>query len=168
VIAGFLFGHLHREAFFVLAPRHFALETEEFDILDFHLRHGAGGRQRLDHGLLARPTHDKNRQSRDVPAFSLSWIGMLAVAGLLGLSGLDPLKLVNISVVFGMAVMPLTYYPIMRVAMDKAIMKRHVNSRTDTALGVFFSGPNLPGGGRGHFPHDSDELRPAVDPEHVR
>jgi hypothetical protein len=28
-----------------------------------------------------------------------------------------------------MVVMPLTYYPIMRVAMDKGIMKRHVNSR---------------------------------------
>ncbi|HUK42636.1 MAG TPA: hypothetical protein VLX11_16390 [Candidatus Acidoferrales bacterium] len=48
------------------------------------------------------------------------------------------LKLVNISVVFGMVVMPLTYYPIMRVAMDRQIMRRHVNSRTDTALGVLF------------------------------
>jgi Mn2+/Fe2+ NRAMP family transporter len=80
----------------------------------------------------------KNRKAREVPAFSLFWIGTLVVAALLVLSGLDPLKLVNISVVFSMVVMPLTYYPIMRVAMDKGIMKRHVNSRMDTVVGVFF------------------------------
>jgi len=80
----------------------------------------------------------KNRKARDVPAFSLSWISVLVIGGLLVLSGLDPLKLVNISVVFGMVVMPLTYYPIMRVAMDSGVMKRHVNSRTDTAVGILF------------------------------
>jgi Mn2+/Fe2+ NRAMP family transporter len=80
----------------------------------------------------------KNRRAREVPAFALSWMGMLAVAVVLALSGFDPLKLVNISVVFGMVVMPLTYYPIMRVAMDRDIMKGHVNSRTDTALGGLF------------------------------
>jgi Mn2+/Fe2+ NRAMP family transporter len=37
-----------------------------------------------------------------------------------------------------MVVMPLTYYPIMRVAMDRSIMKRHVNSRMDTAVGILF------------------------------
>jgi Mn2+/Fe2+ NRAMP family transporter len=80
----------------------------------------------------------KNRKARDVPVFTLSWMGMLVVAVLLALSGFDPLKLVNISVVFGMVVMPLTYYPIMRVAMDRGIMKRHVNSRMDTAVGILF------------------------------
>ena len=80
----------------------------------------------------------KNQKARDVPAFSLTWIGMLIVAALLVLSGIDALNLVNISVVFGMAVMPLTYYPILRVAMDRGIMKRHVNSRSDTAVGMIF------------------------------
>lgn len=80
----------------------------------------------------------KNRKARDVPVFSVSWMGMLAIAALLSLSGFDPLKLVNISVIFGMVVMPLTYYPIMRVAMDNGIMERHVNSRADTAVGILF------------------------------
>jgi manganese transport protein len=80
----------------------------------------------------------KNRKLRDVPAFSLSWIGMLVIAALLALSGFDPLKLVNISVVFSMVLMPLTYYPIMRAAMDRGIMKSHVNSPIDTALGYRF------------------------------
>ena len=37
-----------------------------------------------------------------------------------------------------MVVMPLTCYPIMRVAMDRGVMKRRVNSRTDTAVGIVF------------------------------
>ena len=80
----------------------------------------------------------KNRKLRDVPLFSLAWMGMLVLGALLALSGFDPLNLVNISVVFGMVVMPLTYYPIMRVAMDRGIMKSHVNSPTDTVVGIFF------------------------------
>ncbi|HEX5228397.1 MAG TPA: divalent metal cation transporter [Bryobacteraceae bacterium] len=80
----------------------------------------------------------KSRRARDVPAFSFAWVGMLVLAVLIALSGFDPLKLVNISVVFGMVVMPLTYYPIMRAAMDRGIMKSHVNSPTDTALGIVF------------------------------
>ena len=64
---------------------------------------------------------------------------MLIVAALLALTGLDPLKLVNISVVLGMVVMPLPYYPIVRVAMGTNIMQRHSNSRTDTTIGIMFS-----------------------------
>jgi Mn2+/Fe2+ NRAMP family transporter len=37
-----------------------------------------------------------------------------------------------------MVVMSLTYYPIMRAAMDRGIMKENVNSRTDTAVGILF------------------------------
>jgi Mn2+/Fe2+ NRAMP family transporter len=65
-------------------------------------------------------------------------MGMLIVAALLTLAGLDPLKLVNISVIFSMVLMPLTYYPILRVAMDRGIMKRHANSRGDTAVATGF------------------------------
>ncbi len=80
----------------------------------------------------------KNKKLRKVPAFSLTWLGMLTVASLCILAGFDPLKLVNISVLFGMVVMPLTYYPLMRAAMDKKIMGRHVNSRADDVLGILF------------------------------
>jgi Mn2+/Fe2+ NRAMP family transporter len=80
----------------------------------------------------------KNQKARDVPTFSTSWLGTLVLATILMASGFDPLKLVNISVVFGMVVMPLTYYPILRIAMDSGIMKRHVNSHADTAIGVLF------------------------------
>ncbi len=80
----------------------------------------------------------KNQKLRAVPIFSVTWLAMLVLATLFILAGFDPLKLINISVVFGMVVMPLTYYPIMRAAMDNRIMKRHVNSRADTAIGIIF------------------------------
>ena len=54
----------------------------------------------------------------------------------MGLTGVSPLQLVNISIVFGMVVMPFTYHPILRIAMDKNIMGKHVNRRGDTVLGV--------------------------------
>jgi manganese transport protein len=41
----------------------------------------------------------------------------------------------NISIVFGMVVMPFTYYPILRTASDKNVMGRHVNSKFDDVIG---------------------------------
>ena len=80
----------------------------------------------------------KNQKARDVKSFTSLWIGMFAIALALGWTGLRPLQLVDISIVFGMVVLPFTYYPILRVAADKAIMGKHVNSRSDTIVGVFF------------------------------
>lgn len=77
----------------------------------------------------------KNLPAAKVPAFAVTWAGTLALAVVLIFIGIDPLQLVNISVIFGMVLMPLTYYPILRVAMDKRIMGKHVNSRLDTLLG---------------------------------
>jgi len=78
----------------------------------------------------------KNLATRSAPAFTAIWIGMFAVALIIVLAGVRPLQLVNFSIIFGMAVMPFTYYPILRMAADKNIMGKHVNTRLDTALGV--------------------------------
>jgi Mn2+/Fe2+ NRAMP family transporter len=80
----------------------------------------------------------KNLPPKEVKIFTANWIGMFAVALVLGLCGLRPLQLVDISIIFGMVVLPFTYYPILRVAADKAVMGKHVNSRTDTVIGIFF------------------------------
>jgi manganese transport protein len=80
----------------------------------------------------------KNRPARDVPLFTAGWVGMLALALLIAVTGVRPLALVNISIIFGMVVMPLTYYPILKTASDKAIMGKHVNSRSDTIIGTIF------------------------------
>jgi Mn2+/Fe2+ NRAMP family transporter len=65
-------------------------------------------------------------------------MGMLVLACVIALTGVSPLDLVNVSIIFGMVIMPLTYYPILRVAADRKIMGKHVNSRFLTTMGVVF------------------------------
>ena len=80
----------------------------------------------------------KNRPIKKVPAFTASWMGMLVLACVIALTGVSPLDLVNVSIIFGMVIMPLTYYPILRVAANQKIMGKHVNSRFLTTMGVVF------------------------------
>jgi manganese transport protein len=80
----------------------------------------------------------KSRPVREVPVYTAAWLAMSGLALLIGLTGLRPLQLVNISIIFGMVIMPLTYYPILRVAADRNIMGKHVNSKSDTVIGIAF------------------------------
>jgi Mn2+/Fe2+ NRAMP family transporter len=80
----------------------------------------------------------KNQPAKSVPVYTVTWIGMFALALFPVLIGLRPLQLVNMSIIFGMMIMPLTYYPILRMASDKSVMGKHVNSRFDTILGTAF------------------------------
>jgi manganese transport protein len=80
----------------------------------------------------------KNRAAKDVPVFTAGWVGMLAIALVIALTGVRPLTLVNISIIFGMVVMPLTYYPILQTAADPNIMGKHANSRVVSVLGMIF------------------------------
>jgi len=77
---------------------------------------------------------------KSAPVYTAVWITMITAAFAIGLSGVRPLTLVNISVIFGMVVMPFTYYPILRVAADKNIMGKHVNGLADTIVGIIFLG----------------------------
>jgi len=63
---------------------------------------------------------------------------MLVLSLLVVAIGLRPLQLVNVSVIFGMTIMPLTYYPILKVAADKNIMGKHANNRVVTIIGTIF------------------------------
>ena len=63
---------------------------------------------------------------------------MLVLGLLIATTGSRPLQLVNISVRFGMVIMPFTYYPILRTAADRKVMGKHVNSPLITYLAVFF------------------------------
>jgi Mn2+/Fe2+ NRAMP family transporter len=79
-----------------------------------------------------------NLRPKSAPVYTAAWIAMLAVACAIALSGARPLTLVNISVVFGMVLMPFTYYPILRVAADKNVMGKHVNGTVNTVVGIIF------------------------------
>jgi manganese transport protein len=77
----------------------------------------------------------KNMPAKSVPAFTGTWIAMFLLAMVIALTGVRPLQLVNISIVFGMVVMPFTYYPILRTASDKNVMGKHVNRKFDDIIG---------------------------------
>ncbi len=77
----------------------------------------------------------KSLPAKKARVFTAIWAGTLAVGALTVLAGARPLTLVNISVIFGMVLMPLTYYPILRTAMDAGVMGRHVNRKIDTVMG---------------------------------
>jgi manganese transport protein len=80
----------------------------------------------------------KSLPPKSVPIYTVTWTGTFVLATVIAASGLQPLKLVNISVVFSMVLLPLTYYPILRLAADNNVMGKHANSRWVTALGVLF------------------------------
>ena len=80
----------------------------------------------------------KNLPPKSAKIYTATWVGMFLLALVIVISGIQPLQLVNISIIFGMAIMPFTYYPILRVAADKKIMGKHVNTRFDTAVGAIF------------------------------
>jgi manganese transport protein len=82
----------------------------------------------------------KNQPVKSVPIYTATWVGMFVVALIIALTGVRPLQLVDYSIVFGMVIMPLTYYPILRVAADKNVMGKHVNSTFDTIIGIVFLG----------------------------
>jgi manganese transport protein len=101
---------------------------------------GAGVETALSSGYNICQYYDlpwsKNLPARSAPIFTTIWILTFAVASVIVLAGVRPLQLVNFSIVFGMAIMPFTYYPILRVAADKTIMGQYVNTRFDTAVGI--------------------------------
>jgi manganese transport protein len=82
----------------------------------------------------------KNQPAKSVPVYTATWIGMFVAALIIAITGVRPLQLVDYSIVFGMVIMPLTYYPILRVAADKNVMGKHVNSKFDTIIGIVFLG----------------------------
>jgi Mn2+/Fe2+ NRAMP family transporter len=80
----------------------------------------------------------KNRPPKSVPVYTAAWIGMFGIALLIAVTGVQPLRLINISIIFGMVVMPWTYYPILRAAADSQLMGRYANSRIYIAFATLF------------------------------
>src|SRR2546423_12613541 len=83
---------------------------------------------------------DKNLPPREVPEFTISWVALLMIALIFALTGINPLTLVNVSIIFGMVLMPLTYYPILKAAGDRGLMGEHASSRVQQVLGWIFLG----------------------------
>ena len=54
------------------------------------------------------------------------------------LSGIDPLQLVEWSILFSVVVLPLSYLPVILIANDRKYMREHVNGPVANALGWSF------------------------------
>jgi Mn2+/Fe2+ NRAMP family transporter len=75
---------------------------------------------------------------RAAPKFNLIWAAFLVAGMLVMMTGVDPIHLVEYSVIFSAVVLPLTYWPILRHAGDRGVMGRHANSRLVSMLGWVF------------------------------
>lgn len=80
----------------------------------------------------------KSRKATQVPVFTLTWIAVFVLGMGIALGGANPVTIVEYSVVFAIVVLPFTYYPILRMAGNRSLMGRHVNSRIVEALGWLY------------------------------
>jgi len=80
----------------------------------------------------------KYRKARGAPRFTLAWMLFLAL-GLVAVStGIDPIQLTELSVVFSVVALPLTYLPVLLVARDRTYMGDHVNGRLAGTVGWIY------------------------------
>jgi Mn2+/Fe2+ NRAMP family transporter len=80
----------------------------------------------------------KKERPANASRFTLSWLMIFALALLVVLTGFDPVKLTEYSVIFSVVALPLTYLPILLVANDHAYMGAEVNGRLANFLGVLY------------------------------
>jgi Mn2+/Fe2+ NRAMP family transporter len=82
----------------------------------------------------------KFRRPRDAARFTLAWIAAFAVAAVIVLTGVDPVSVVEYSIVFSVVILPLTYLPLLLVAGDERLMGAHANGRLANVLGWSYMG----------------------------
>lgn len=80
----------------------------------------------------------KWRKPAGAPRFALVWIAILALATLIILAGVNPVQVVEYSVVFSVVILPLTYLPLLMAAGDARIMGGYVNNWITNLAGWIF------------------------------
>ena len=63
---------------------------------------------------------------------------IFALAALVVMTGYDPVKLTEYSVIFSVVALPLTYLPILLIANDRTYMGSKTNGRLANVLGVVY------------------------------
>ena len=79
-----------------------------------------------------------DKRPRSAPRFALSWITVFVLATVVVMTGIDPISVVEYSIVFSVVVLPLSYFPVLAVARDKGIMGKHVNGWMANMLGWLY------------------------------
>jgi manganese transport protein len=80
----------------------------------------------------------KFRRPREAARFHAAWLVLLLMSALLILSGIDPVEVVEYSIVLAVVILPFTYFPMLVIAADKRVMKDFANGRFANAMGWFF------------------------------
>jgi manganese transport protein len=80
----------------------------------------------------------KYRTPAGAPRFTIAWFLMLLLGFLIVVTGVDPILVTELSVIFSVVALPLTYIPILLVANDRAYMGRYTNGSLGNVFGVFY------------------------------
>ncbi len=80
----------------------------------------------------------KRRRPGGAPRFAISWIVIFVLALGIVMTGYDPVKITEYSVIFSVVALPLTFLPILLVANDPAYMGSHRNGRISNVIGIVY------------------------------
>jgi len=80
----------------------------------------------------------KFRKPREASRFTLTWLAVFVLATLIILTGIDPVSVVEYSIVFSVVILPLSYLPLLLVANDERLMGAHVNGMLARLLGWIY------------------------------
>jgi manganese transport protein len=80
----------------------------------------------------------KFRSNSGAPRFTIAWFVMLVLGFLIVVTGVDPILVTEVSVIFSVVALPLTYLPILLVANDRAYMGRYANGRVANLFGAVY------------------------------
>ena len=80
----------------------------------------------------------QDKKLREVPVFAASWAAIVLAGVGIAMSGVNPVKIVELSVIFAVVVLPFTYFPVLQVGRDRRLMGEHANTRLVTVLGWFY------------------------------
>jgi Mn2+/Fe2+ NRAMP family transporter len=80
----------------------------------------------------------KRMKPTEVPLFTACWVTTVIIGLLISLSGMNPVDIVEYSVLFAVVVLPFSYYAVLRLADDRGVMGEHVNSPIVRVLGWIY------------------------------
>jgi manganese transport protein len=83
-------------------------------------------------------TWGKFRPPKDAPRFHLAWMVIFVLATLIVITGIDPVSIVEYSIIFSVVILPFTYFPILLVARDEKYMGHFANGWLANTLGWIF------------------------------
>jgi Mn2+/Fe2+ NRAMP family transporter len=79
-----------------------------------------------------------SRPIKDVPKFTATYTLAIIAAVIILYTGLDPIKITVVSMIFAVMALPFTFLPMLLVANDRTYMGDHRNGAFGNIVGVFF------------------------------